>query len=87
MMRFAPLLRLDLRHDYHGDGAGADRARARRGDPAARPPGPTCGSASPTASAEVFAAEDRTALARLADEDALVLTFRLRPRGTRRSPR
>jgi hypothetical protein len=75
---FAPLLRLDLRHDYCGDFAPVvlepdpdTRRLAARPDLRLR---------LWDGCAELFAADDRTALALLAEDGALVLTFRLRPR-------
>lgn len=75
MMRFAPLLRLDVRHAYHGDGPAPvalepDAATWRLGTR------PDLRTRLGAGVAEVFAAEDRSGLA----EDGLVLTFRLRPR-------
>ena len=78
-MRFEPFLRLDLRHEYHGEAPApialepdaATRRLAARPDLRLR---------LADGIAEAFASEDRTALGALAEDDSLVLTFRLRPR-------
>ena len=79
MIRFAPMIRLDIRHDYHGDvppplTLEPDPATARL---AARP---DLRLRVADGMAELFASEDRAALTHLAAEGALTLTFRLRPR-------
>jgi hypothetical protein len=76
---FAPLLRLDVRHDYIGhtvppialDPDEATRQLAGRRDLRLR---------ISDGCAQVYASENRTALRMLAADGALVLTFRLRPR-------
>jgi hypothetical protein len=76
---FDPLLRLDVRHDYLGHVVPAialepdadTTALAARADLRLR---------LADGCAQLFAARDRTALTLLADEGALALTFRLRPR-------
>jgi hypothetical protein len=78
MMRFAPLLRLDVRHAYHGDGPAPiafepDAATWRLGTR------PDLRIRLGAGVAEVFAADDRSGLAALA-EDGLAFGFRLRPR-------
>jgi hypothetical protein len=78
MMRFAPLMRLTLRHDYHGAALppialhpdAATTALVARPDLRLRR-GPGF--------AELLAAEDREALALVAGEAGLVLTLRLVP--------
>jgi hypothetical protein len=78
MMRFAPLLALEIAHDYHGPGPAPldfipDVATERL---AARP---DLRLRLSRGRAEVFAAEDRDALAALAGGEGLRFTFRIYP--------
>jgi hypothetical protein len=76
---FEPLLRLDVRHDYLGHVVPAITLEpdAATVELAARP---ELRLRLADGSAQLYAARDRTALALLADDGALALTFRLRPR-------
>lgn len=79
LMQLALFLRLDVRHDYRGDGPAPvvlepDAAKARL---AGRPDLRIRLSAG---MAEIFAADDRAALTLLEETGDLMFTFRLRPR-------